>query len=1302
MKKIVAGIIILFCVVSAGFVWAQTATQQESEYTNNQSNPIKEQEEFLENIRRDIENGTVKPEELPPPLLQLVYSESAQLNGQESTISQGAVSCFDYYTFNSITADITSSTNDAVSGTSMDFYGTLTNKNPYPIVEGTLYVKVFKSTGPEKNPNGPDVVDQFIAVDNINIPANGSVPVSFTWQVPAYAVSGDYRLATFFTSDKKFNLLGLSFTDDIVGNEYLFTISGEQDEYIMFDKSSVVINDNPYYFAAYPPRIEPEKPANVSVSVLNNTDEYRDVNVLWKLYKWDAMHPDNFVREFSSVASIQANSASEISVSIDDADAPVYLLIGEIQERDTKSIVNIRYVRGDIDKVRLNFPAVTKFPLQEGEDTTVFTCLHNAGQSHQVLNNKVVLEVKNAKGKVIESHIYEGPITGEMMAIKKDFKPKKSLDKFSVYSAIYTNGVLVDESTMEYDCALIDPRTCQEKDTHIIWIALSIIGLIGLLVIFQKMKNKKSLLVLFMFVIGFAVLNPIKTDAFSIRGQFSKEIGDVCGNAMTDYNIGGSIIRTLNLTRGNGNTISQSNFQLGINGTVDFDLEEITGGNWSVTDTIIWRSSAQTTAGPFTYNETFQEVFYNTNFIPRAGYDDVHRKRKIYSPQDNGIKSITSSDNSILSCTGTTCTALSPGNATIRVEIHNGNVSTKEWRSCGGNTTTTNEEKINYTYPIYEYTVTVPQPANRPPNPPTITGPVSGNTGTQYSFTFQASDPDGDQIQYGIDWDNNNSIDTWTPSGTNWVNSNTERSASKTWSGIGIKNFKAIAKDRNGSTSGWGLYTIVLSESPVNGSCSTTLNTCTSGIFSDRTDSATQHLWSCNGSNGGTNASCSLNRQTYTITYNPNGATSGTAPASQTKTHGVNLTLATNSGNLFKTRYTFSGWNTNAAGTGTNYTAGATYTANSSATLFAKWNPIPPPTNETATCSADGTRLTISWTPPTGYNSINFRVSPSSSWTTSGWGDTTLWAPNVTGTTRTVTVTPGTQYNWWVETHAGSSNYSSAVGGVITCTNTNRYTITFNGNGADGGSMSPMTNLVPGSSPTLPAYGFTRTGYTFTGWATSAGANASYADRAQYPNITGNVTLFAKWSQIPVSSYPLSVTKSGLGSGTITSNPSGISCGTDCIENYSNNTSVTLTASAAQGSTFTGWSGACTGDTPTCTVLMNQARTVNANFNPVSPPPPPISGGIDATGTFYFRPNIADNDNICPLTIDVQNIKSCTLTKLGANTPSTYTPSAGSISLFETELKPVGTYKLTCVGTNDTPKIIGTKSCYDNGDVRED
>ena len=149
----------------------------------------------------------------------------------------GTVNCFDYYHFGSVQVDITPTVGSAVSGTPITFTGMLKNANSYPIVDGEVYVKILRERGNgEKDSNGPDVVDQFYALENFNLPAGGSMPVTIPWNIPAYAASGNYKVATFFTVSHKFNLLGLPFTDDVVGNTANFRVSGEQSGVVGFKK----------------------------------------------------------------------------------------------------------------------------------------------------------------------------------------------------------------------------------------------------------------------------------------------------------------------------------------------------------------------------------------------------------------------------------------------------------------------------------------------------------------------------------------------------------------------------------------------------------------------------------------------------------------------------------------------------------------------------------------------------------------------------------------------------------------------------------------------------------------------------------------------------------------------------------------------------------------------------------------------------------------------------------------------------------------------------------------------------------
>jgi hypothetical protein len=78
----------------------------------------------------------------------------------------------------------------------------------------------------------------------------------------------------------------------------------------------------------------------------------------------------------------------------------------------------------------------------------------------------------------------------------------------------------------------------------------------------------------------------------------------------------------------------------------------------------------------------------------------------------------------------------------------------------------------------------------------------------------------------------------------------------------------------------------------------------------------------------------------------------------------------------------------------------------------------------------------------------------------------------------------------------------------------------------------------------------------------------------------------------------LTVNFAGSGSGTVSSNPAGINvCATTCSANFASGQVVTLTATASEGSTFGGWSGAGCSGTGTCVVTVTAATTVTATFN---------------------------------------------------------------------------------------------------------
>jgi alpha-tubulin suppressor-like RCC1 family protein len=98
-------------------------------------------------------------------------------------------------------------------------------------------------------------------------------------------------------------------------------------------------------------------------------------------------------------------------------------------------------------------------------------------------------------------------------------------------------------------------------------------------------------------------------------------------------------------------------------------------------------------------------------------------------------------------------------------------------------------------------------------------------------------------------------------------------------------------------------------------------------------------------------------------------------------------------------------------------------------------------------------------------------------------------------------------------------------------------------------------------------------------------------------------------------SISLNVTKAGLGTGTVTSVPAGIACGSDCSETYSANAPVTLAAVPATGSVFAGWSGACSGILG-CVLTMDASKNVTATFNTITSSLPVVTlSASDPTAT---------------------------------------------------------------------------------------
>ena len=291
----------------------------------------------------------------------------------------------------------------------------------------------------------------------------------------------------------------------------------------------------------------------------------------------------------------------------------------------------------------------------------------------------------------------------------------------------------------------------------------------------------------------------------------------------------------------------------------------------------------------------------------------------------------------------------------------------------------------------------------------------------------------------------------------------------------------------------------------------------------------------------------------FTVTYNGNGSTGGSVPVdANAYPAGATVTVLGNAGSLVRGGYTFTGWNTQANGSGVGYASGVTFVMGSAGvTLFAQWSANP---TYTVTYAGNGSTSGAAPSDPNNYltGALVTVLNNTGSLARSGY-TFVGWNTNSNGS--------GTSYAGGVTFAMGSASVTLFAQWSANPT----YTVVYNGNGNTGGTAPIDANsYLAGTTVTTRGVGnLSRTGYVFTGWNTASnGGGISYATGATFAIGAASVTLYAQWTLI--STYTVTYNaNAGTGSVPVDANAYPVGAAVTVLGNTGGLTRA--------GYTFAGW-----------------------------------------------------------------------------------------------------------------------------------
>ncbi len=371
---------------------------------------------------------------LPPPSV-----DSAIYGGEEDDENifaespeqvEGTESCFQYYQYGKISANISSDKTIYSPGDKIRLYGLIKNDNTYPVTDTILYslLKRFNSNPSPQGDNDNFLVDRIILKEDLNFLPNEKKYLEVEVPVLAEYMNGEYKLEYFLLSKQGFHYSGLPFLEGDMAGSSGFRIENSQAPDVYFDIDNFRVNGKKENIRQYGVSFT-DSQFNFELPVIDKRLDKTDLSVNVKYYYFED-DLEMFLEKEEAYVLKRDNQVLKTSFVIPRQMAEVYVITAEIKS-PAKSVFKYRFYKtGEFPReLRINDLNVTDYPLKDG--SRAYLCFHSPATVFSP-ETEVVLSVLDSGKALVESKKIRARFPGSVLAISVPIDKLKSRNDFYI------------------------------------------------------------------------------------------------------------------------------------------------------------------------------------------------------------------------------------------------------------------------------------------------------------------------------------------------------------------------------------------------------------------------------------------------------------------------------------------------------------------------------------------------------------------------------------------------------------------------------------------------------------------------------------------------------------------------------------------------------------------------------------------------------------------------------------------------------------------------------------------------------